>query len=295
MSDDNKAQDQQGQTTPSTTKNLLLRVASALVLAPLALAALYVGNGTFLLGLWLIWALGLDEWVKLTERVPKAGTRIMMQVCFAFLLLAATSQPFKIVWMAIGGFFLLMGEVSGFFSRKEEGFGKSGYLSSAGLVALGGSAVSLIRLRFMPEIGLSVALYVCLIVWGTDIGAYFAGRLIGGPKLAPKLSPKKTWAGLIGGMALAAVCGYGVARFFVWPDPVKPALWALVLAVVAQMGDLTESFLKRRAGVKDSGAVIPGHGGVLDRIDGLLFAALFLDLLVSFFGQTILGLPPFAV
>jgi phosphatidate cytidylyltransferase len=110
--------------------------------------------------------------------------------------------------------------------------------------------------------------WVMVVTWATDIFAYFSGRSIGGPKLAPRLSPNKTWAGLIGGMAGAALAGWGVARLF---DLGLPFVWlGAPMAVLAQAGDLYESWVKRRAGVKDSGAILPGHGGVLDRLDGLL-------------------------
>lgn len=122
--------------------------------------------------------------------------------------------------------------------------------------------------------GAHTALYLFFVVWATDIGAYFAGRQIGGPKLAPAISPGKTWAGLGGGIVAAMLIG-GAAHSF---TPFPQSLWlcmvmGAVLAVVAQAGDLFESWLKRRAGVKDSGTLIPGHGGLLDRIDGLTFSA----------------------
>jgi phosphatidate cytidylyltransferase len=112
-------------------------------------------------------------------------------------------------------------------------------------------------------------MWLMLVVWATDSFAYFAGRIIGGPKLAPRLSPKKTWAGLLGGMAGAAVISTGYALYYL-PNWVALALAAAALAVVAQLGDIFESALKRRYGVKDSGTLIPGHGGVLDRVDGLV-------------------------
>jgi phosphatidate cytidylyltransferase len=106
------------------------------------------------------------------------------------------------------------------------------------------------------------------VTWATDIFAFFAGRAVGGPKLAPRLSPNKTWAGLIGGMIGAGLAGWTVARLF---DLGFPFLWiGAPMGAVAQLGDLYESWEKRRAGVKDSGTLLPGHGGVLDRLDGLL-------------------------
>jgi phosphatidate cytidylyltransferase len=144
--------------------------------------------------------------------------------------------------------------------------------AAGGVIYVGLPALALVWLRNHVPGGAEHVLWLFLVVWATDIFAYFAGRSIGGAKLAPSISPGKTWAGLYGGMAGAGLTGGVVALAFgagFWPASVLAAL----LAVVAQIGDLFESALKRRAGVKDSGHLIPGHGGLLDRIDGLVFAA----------------------
>lgn len=122
--------------------------------------------------------------------------------------------------------------------------------------------------------GLAIVLYVLCVVWATDIGAYFAGRMIGGAKIAPSVSPNKTWAGLLGGMLAAALVGVIISFFTPYPNSFFNAIGtSMLLAIIAQTGDFFESWLKRRAGVKDSGMLIPGHGGILDRVDGLVFAA----------------------
>jgi phosphatidate cytidylyltransferase len=152
--------------------------------------------------------------------------------------------------------------------------------SYIGLAYIAVPCASLIWLRGNPG-GLALVLYVTLAVWAADIGAYFSGRYIGGPKLAPAISPSKTWAGLGGGMSAAAVVGGGCAYFTPYPHTFLGAVGvAMLLAVVAQLGDLFESWIKRRAGVKDSGSLIPGHGGLLDRIDGIMFTAPLFALLV---------------
>jgi phosphatidate cytidylyltransferase len=116
-------------------------------------------------------------------------------------------------------------------------------------------------------------IFLLAVVWSSDIGAYLAGRLIGGPKLAPRISPGKTWSGAAGGVA--AVLAVGVAAAALWPVPAAPVVAAAaVLGVAAQAGDLLESAVKRHFGVKDSGRLIPGHGGLLDRLDGLMAAGL---------------------
>ena len=115
-------------------------------------------------------------------------------------------------------------------------------------------------------------IFVFLVVWATDTAAYFSGRLIGGPKLAPRFSPKKTWSGAIGGASAAVVVGLMVALVAGIEGKLWAAAIAFALSVVSQFGDLGESALKRRFDVKDSGALIPGHGGIMDRVDGLVAA-----------------------
>ncbi|MBL8834095.1 MAG: phosphatidate cytidylyltransferase, partial [Rhodospirillales bacterium] len=139
---------------------------------------------------------------------------------------------------------------------------------------IGVPVVCLVWLRGEDNAGLAAILWLLASVWATDIGAFFAGRTIGGPKLAPRLSPNKTWAGLFGAMISAGCVGWAASRLV--PDgPSAAALIAAgaVLAVVAQAGDLLESAVKRRFDAKDSSALIPGHGGLFDRVDGLLTAA----------------------
>ena len=138
-------------------------------------------------------------------------------------------------------------------------------------------AISLLWIRERAEFqglgsGFDLLIWVFLVVWSTDIGAYFAGRAIGGPKLAPSISPNKTVAGLIGGVLAATI----LAGLWVYAVKLPATLLALAapLAVAAQLGDLFESGLKRRSGVKDSGTWLPGHGGLLDRLDGLVPVAI---------------------
>lgn len=130
--------------------------------------------------------------------------------------------------------------------------------------------VTLLWLRHQPAFGRETVLWILVCIWATDIGAYFVGRAAGGAKLAPRISPGKTWSGLIGGMAWAAVASAALGYAFGLGETVLLAIAGAVLAVVGQAGDLLESAAKRRAGVKDSGNLIPGHGGLLDRVDGLM-------------------------
>lgn len=135
-----------------------------------------------------------------------------------------------------------------------------------GLAAL----AALLWLRHQPQLGRETVIWLLLCIWATDVGAYFVGRAAGGAKLAPRISPGKTWSGLVGGMAWAAVASATAGYAFGLGDTVSLAVIGAGLAVVGQAGDLLESAAKRRAGVKDSGRLIPGHGGLLDRIDGLM-------------------------
>lgn len=141
-----------------------------------------------------------------------------------------------------------------------------------------------LQIENVENAGLYMVLYVMFAVWATDIGAYFSGRIIGGPKLAPSLSPNKTWAGLGGGMVAAGITGGLCHLFSPYPTTVLSSIiFGIVLAIAAQGGDLFESWIKRRAGVKDSSTLIPGHGGLLDRVDGLMFSVPLFAMFVCIF------------
>ena len=139
---------------------------------------------------------------------------------------------------------------------------------------------SLLYLRHFHDLvmGMDLVFYLLAVVWGTDIGAYIIGRVMGGPKLAPQISPGKTWAGVWGGLGVAGLAAVGFCLYEGVPLATKPLFLAFGLSGASQIGDLFESYVKRRAGVKESGGLIPGHGGILDRIDGLVFASILLML-----------------
>jgi phosphatidate cytidylyltransferase len=245
--------------------DLRVRIVAGVVMAAVALAALWLGDLFF----WaLVSAAGLlmmAEWAGLMK-APRWKTVVALVVAAGALSLAGGVAADKAEWVAsaadplgdlvgiIGGAALVLGLLT-----------LSGRLGWGLLYAVI-PAVGLVYLR--EQQGFALALWTLAVVWATDIGAYFAGRAIGGPKLAPRLSPNKTWAGLIGGMAAAALVGAAIAGGA--GLPVRLLWLGGVMAVFAQGGDLFESWLKRRAGVKDSGAILPGHGGVLDRLDGLV-------------------------
>lgn len=143
----------------------------------------------------------------------------------------------------------------------------------AGLLYVGMPSFALIWLREDPVLGFATCLWLLILVWAIDSAAYFVGRAVGGPKLAPRISPSKTWAGLAGGCAAAALVG-AVAAAWMGGNVVALAALGILLAFVEQGGDLVESAIKRHFGVKDSSGLIPGHGGVLDRVDGLVAVAI---------------------
>ena len=159
-------------------------------------------------------------------------------------------------------------------------------LRPAGLGYVAVACAALLWLRDDPVAGWADVLFVLLIVWSGDIGAYLVGRWLGGPRLAPRISPGKTWSGAMGGLLAAVVVGLVIAHLFavggnVW----RAALIAAILGIVAQSGDLLESYVKRRLEVKDSGHLIPGHGGLFDRLDGVLAAAPVAALLALALGR----------
>jgi phosphatidate cytidylyltransferase len=135
-------------------------------------------------------------------------------------------------------------------------------------------AIALVWLRLSAQWGLLAVLFVFLVVWATDTGAYLAGRFLGGPRLMVRVSPNKTWAGLVGGLLAAVLIGIAFAAVVEDGNAGRMAINSFVLALTSQAGDLVESALKREHGVKDASNLIPGHGGFMDRVDGLVFAAI---------------------
>ena len=254
---------------------LAVRVVAGVAMIAAALLAVALGGFAFWLFAALIGLVMMAEWADLQGTPPK-HKRLALYALFAAL--ALMSPP------GAGPGFLSLGLLAGagFFvvivtNRPQ---------LALGVVYVGLPILALLLIRRQHDPGPDLATYRGLIftlwtlalVWATDIGAYFAGRAIGGPKLAPRLSPNKTWAGLAGGVVLASLFAAFMHRSY--ELPLRLTLATPGLAVLAQAGDLYESWLKRRAGVKDSGTLIPGHGGALDRLDGLVPVAPVAALLV---------------
>ena len=259
----------------SKPSNLSLRILSSLVLGPLILATVYIGSWEFAVIVALLALLGVDEWLRLVLPRPPAGW--LRGLAGAAIVAVAVAS----LWAgAVAGLVVLAAATVLLDIVLNLRLGAPGRMPALGLPYLGLTVVALLHLRLH---GWQAVAWLLLAVWATDIGGYIFGRWIGGPKLAPRLSPKKTWAGLIGGAVLAALVGAVAATVFGrGASPVLAGVLAVPLALISQAGDLAESAVKRRYGVKDSGQLIPGHGGVLDRIDGLLAAAPVFALFIAF-------------
>ncbi|MDA5193771.1 phosphatidate cytidylyltransferase [Govanella unica] len=249
------------------SSNLRLRVLSALILIPAAYGLFYVGGGWLVAVLGLIAVVMMHEWTSMTEGEavwPLLLLEVMALV--GALLMTGFGHPMKAVLFSLVAA-VLVGFAAWMMTRRP-------LWAMLGMLYVIIPCVSLLSLRSEPGHGFGWTLWVLVIVWATDIGGYAAGKSIGGPKLAPRISPNKTWAGLLGGMALAAIASFGIGAGFALPvSGIGLLLTGAGLAVWAQLGDLVESAVKRHFGVKDSGSLIPGHGGILDRVDGLVFVA----------------------
>ncbi len=252
------------------TRNLWLRVLSALILIPIALIATWYGENIFAAVLLIVTLLGLREWLRLVApEAPHFLVGLVMAMVIAVMIVAMLVSP------AAGAVLMIFFTLILFLTAAHL------IPDYAGLIALslpyvGGGTLALLHLRMHSGLGDGLVYYLFATVWGTDIGAYVAGRVVGGPKLVPDISPSKTWSGLVGGIICAALAGYFISTLVMVENPFYATGLAAILAIVSQLGDLFESYIKRRAGAKDSGGLIPGHGGILDRVDGLIFAALFL-------------------
>lgn len=252
----------------SDRRNLLMRVAVAAVLIPLAVAIAYAGGWLWAalvtlaaIGLFLEWLVivGFSGATRVT--LPGVATLAIAGVC-----LAAHRVDAALVVLAVG--LVTVAAIA----PERRNWAAAGYLYAAA------AEIASVLLRHDPDKGFAALMFVLLIVWVTDTGGYFAGRGIGGPKLWPRVSPKKTWAGAVGGFAASLLVACGFAAFD--QGRIGPLLLvSALLSVVSQLGDLFESAVKRRFGVKDSGHIIPGHGGLMDRLDGFVAAVVVAVLL----------------
>jgi len=252
--------------------NLTLRVASAAVLVPVALVATYAGGWIFLAVCALVAGGILWEWTALTGE--RADPRLLMPGWAALVGAAAFVGlgPSNGAWVAVALGAVAAGIAAGFVRRDDRGTFPAGW-AGGGVLYAGAALLGPALLRADAAFGLTALLFLFATVWITDIFAYFCGRAVGGPLLLPSISPKKTWSGAVGGLVGGVAAGVAVAYAGSISRLGVVGVMAFLLSVAAQGGDLFESAVKRRFGAKDAGQLIPGHGGLMDRLDGFLVAA----------------------
>ena len=240
------------------------RVAAAGAMAFVALLAAWLGGGVFVAFWSLAAAVMVWEWQRLV-----APGRLIERVAAGVLALLLAAL-FALNKSAVGAFAAIIAGASavGWLAARS-----GPVWAGAGVLYAGVLVVSLAFLRASPHYGLAAVLWLFAVVWSADIAAFFAGRLIGGPRLWSSVSPGKTWSGAIAGAFAGAAAGLLLAG---WSNRTDRLFWlGLVAAVVSELGDLFESALKRRFGVKDSSGLIPGHGGLMDRLDAFVAASTF--------------------
>jgi len=249
---------------PGKAADLRVRLVSAMVLAPVILLIVWLGGWVFAALIAATAAILVSEWSGISRRTYwDAPVVIGALIAALSIFIWAAGYP----RVAIGAPFIGAGVV--FALASGDNFDR---LLGLGVLYGALPGLALVVLRSDTAFGLAAILWLVLIVWATDIGGYAFGRFLGGPKLMPRVSPKKTWSGCLGGILLAVVATllFNIAGGAAGAAPV----WlAVVLSLVSQAGDLAESAFKRRFGAKDSSRLIPGHGGLMDRIDGLIAAA----------------------
>lgn len=240
---------------------LKTRVISAVVMIPPVLGAVWVGNGAFAGLVALASALMAWEWIRMVSNGHFPVTGWLICAGLAFAALTTMLSPLAGLGLVVALALMATAQTK----RSWIGWG----VLYAGL-----PSVALVWLRGDDDQGRMILVALMAAVWAIDITAYAFGRVIGGPLLAPSISPKKTWAGLVGGMVGAVLIGWGLGPYLKVSGMQVIIPLCCALAVIEQGGDLLESWVKRRWGVKDSSGLIPGHGGVMDRVDGLLAAGL---------------------
>lgn len=265
-------------------KDLKVRIFSAVAVAAVALICIWLG-GVFIAVLAAAAAgVMMAEWRKITapglERSVRAGAIYVFAVAWVPLV-----HPIQGWQIAVFGLLAMM--LYGFVQDLRRGQRSAAVWGSIGALYIGLAALAFVMLRAVEPYGFLSIIWAVLVVIGADVGGYFAGRIIGGPKLWPAVSPKKTWAGLAGGIVLAFVLGglfsWGTTGTYFY----QVCAVSVVAAVLAQGGDLAESALKRHFGVKDAGTILPGHGGVLDRLDGHMVAVLVAAVVTFSRGQPV--------
>ncbi len=247
------------------------------------IAAVYFGSPWFGGLVLLCCGLLVWEWGRLCGFASSPVAIFVSQAAVLGAVLAATLGRVDLGFLSLGCGLVAVFAYALVAGRERRASEAGAPWIAGGILYVGLPAMILVWIR--DDFGLWAAFWLFALVWATDTGAYAFGRLIGGAKLAPRISPNKTWAGLIGGMACAAAVGVGIVMAGGGQGMMVLAVLSAGLAVVAQAGDLFESWVKRHFHVKDTGSIMPGHGGLLDRVDGLLAASVVVALIGYFDGQ----------
>lgn len=255
--------------------DLAVRTGSAAILIPVVLLCVWFGGLWFQIFVFLFGCLIAGEW----SRIVHSGNQGQYLLHLGAALLGVLAPGMLALWV-VALLVAALAAVSSFLVYSQNA--AASHWSYLGIWYVGLPAIALSVLRSDVEFGALAIVWICVIVWSADIFAYFAGRIIGGPKLAPAISPKKTWAGLAGAVFGSAIASLIFANFAQLESIGILTALAGVLAIVEQGGDLFESALKRFHNVKDAGSLIPGHGGVIDRVDGLI-AVSVAAVLIGFF------------
>jgi phosphatidate cytidylyltransferase len=279
--------------------NLVVRIASALVLIPVVLAAAYVGHPWFDLLVILFAAIMAWEWARIAGRRrnpadPSPAARLpvgnwapagVLSVVIVLAALLIDRFP-EYLPLGIPSWVLIVVGTLAALAMTWPTHRKRALWFGLGILYVAVPSMAILWVRDDPVTGQGIELlaWILALVIATDTGAYAAGRSIGGPKLAPRISPNKTWAGLLGGVVAAGIVGLIAGLVLDLPSIWKLMILSGALAVIEQIGDLAESAFKRRFGMKDSSHIIPGHGGVLDRVDGLLAVSVAVAAL-DYFGE----------
>jgi len=268
-------------TTVSARKSSLWpRIVTSLVLIPSALAAVYAGG-------WVlaIWAMAASiamsrEWIMIVHKERQPGWRLALHAAaigMSQTLLVAGHANFA---MAAVFIMALVGNV---YAQR---LGERSIWTVMGIVFMALPSLAFSELRMLTPFGLETVIWLLCIVWATDSAAYLAGSVFGGPKLAPLISPNKTWAGAVSGLAAGIVAGILLTQIFGFVAREPYVLACAGVSLLTQCGDLAESFLKRTFGVKDASDLIPGHGGALDRLDGMIVATSGVAILAGIIGHS---------
>ena len=256
-----------------------VRVASAVIIAPPVLAAIYFGTPYMEIFILATGAIVAWEWARLC-----GGGELTLHGWVAVGAVVGALFAGSLEHYAVAMVIAILAAV-GLAGLLIHGRSPAAVWLPSGVIYLTAAGLGLLFLRGRPEDGWQVIFWLLAVVWATDTGGFVAGRTIGGPKLAPTVSPNKTWSGLAGAMLAAGVVGATAGSFWPGRDSLMLGLTSLGLALIAQAGDLFESRLKRRFGAKDSSQLIPGHGGLLDRVDGVLPVGLVVTLIFWWIGQ----------